>query len=68
MVQSLRGYKLIQGTRGQQGVNEKLFVEIILRLSALVEAAPEITEMDINPLIGTQKAITAVDTRIQLGE
>lgn len=66
MVQSLRGYKLIQGTRGQKGVNEAVFVEIIQRLSALVEAAPEIIEMDINPLIGTQRAITAVDARIRI--
>lgn len=67
MVQSLRGYKLIQGARGQKGVNEKIFVEIIQRLSALVEAAPEIIEMDINPLIGTQHVITAVDARIRIG-
>ncbi|MGO3184241.1 MAG: acetate--CoA ligase family protein [Aequorivita sp.] len=66
MVQSLRGYKLIQGARGQKGANEKIFVEIIQRLSALVEAAPEIIEMDINPLIGTQRAITAVDVRIKV--
>ncbi len=67
MVQSLRGYKLIQGARGREGVDENQFVEIIQRLSALVEAAPEITEMDINPLIGTQRAITAVDARVRLG-
>ncbi len=67
MVQSLRGYKLIQGARGQEGVNETQFVEIIQRLSAMVEAAPEITEMDINPLIGTQKNIIAVDARVRIG-
>ncbi|WP_410004939.1 acetate--CoA ligase family protein [Aequorivita nionensis] len=66
MVQSLRGYKLIQGARGQEGVDENQFVEIIQRLSALVEAAPEITEMDINPLIGTRKNIVAVDARVRL--
>jgi len=66
MVQSLRGYKLIQGARGQEGVNEDQFVEIIQRLSALVEAAPEITEMDLNPLIGTRKNIVAVDARMRL--
>ncbi len=68
MVQSLRGYKLIQGARGKQGVDENQFVEIIQRLSALVEAAPEITEMDLNPLIGTQRAITAVDARVRIGK
>uniref|UniRef100_UPI003AA7E078 acetate--CoA ligase family protein n=1 Tax=Xanthomarina gelatinilytica TaxID=1137281 RepID=UPI003AA7E078 len=67
MVQSLRGYKLIQGARGREGVDENEFVEIIQRLSALVEAAPEITEMDINPLIGTRKNIVAVDTRLRVG-
>ena len=67
MVRSLRGYKLIQGTRGKKGVNEAIFVDIIQRLSALVEAAPEIIEMDINPLMGTQRAITAVDARIRIG-
>ncbi len=67
MVQSLRGYKLIQGTRGKKGANEAIFVEIIQKLSALVEAAPEIIEMDINPLLGTQEAITAVDARVRIG-
>ncbi len=68
MVKSLRGYKLIRGARGQEGVDENQFVEIIRRLSALVEAAPEITELDINPLIGTKRAIIAVDTRIKIGQ
>lgn len=67
MVQSLRGYKLIQGARGREGVDENQFVEIIQRLSALVEAAPEIMEMDINPLIGTRKNIVTVDARVRVG-
>ena len=66
MVQSLRGYKLIQGARGKKGANEAIFIEIIQRLSALVEAAPEIIEMDINPLMGTPRAITGVDARIRI--
>lgn len=66
MISSLRGYKLLQGSRGKDGVNELQFIEIIQRLSALVEAAPEITEMDINPLIGTKSTITAVDVRIKI--
>lgn len=67
MIHSLRGYKLIQGARGQKGVDEEIFVEIIQRISALVEAAPEVIEMDINPLIGTQQSIIAVDARIRIG-
>lgn len=66
MISSLKGYKIIKGARGQEGVNEKTFVDIIQRISALAEVAPEIIEMDINPLIGTQKHITAVDVRIRV--
>lgn len=66
MMTSLRGYKILQGTRGQKGVNEAQFVEIIQRLSALAEVAPEIIEMDINPLIGNHESITAVDIRIRI--
>lgn len=66
MVKSLRGYKLIQGARGKEGTDEKLFVEIIQRLSALVQAAPEIVEMDVNPLMGTAENIIAVDSRIRI--
>lgn len=66
MIQSLRGYKLIQGTRGQEGVNEVLFNEAIRRVSALCTAAPEIFEMDLNPLLGNSKQVIAVDARIRI--
>ena len=66
MITSLRGYKLLQGVRGKEGVNEAKFIEIIQRVSALVEVAPEIIEMDMNPLIGTKKEIKAVDVRIRI--
>jgi len=66
MIRRLRAYKIIRGTRGRGGVNEDLFSEIIQRISALVTAAPEISEMDINPLMGSLHNITAVDTRIRI--
>ena len=66
MVKNLKGYKLIEGIRGKEGVNEELFIEVIQRVSALVEAAPEIQEMDMNPLFGKLDSITAVDTRIRI--
>ena len=64
MIRSLRAYKIIKGTRGQKGVNEDKFAEIIVRLSTLLRFATEIKEMDINPLLGTETDITAVDARI----
>ena len=46
MIRSLRAYKIIKGTRGQKGVNEDKFAEIIVRLSTLLRFATEIKEMD----------------------
>jgi len=66
MISSLRGYKMLQGARGKEGVNIDKFVEIIQRVSALVKAAPESVEMDMNPLIGNPKDIKAVDVRIRV--
>ncbi len=64
MIRSLKSYKIIQGVRGQAGVNEERFADVMVRLSALLQAAPEITELDLNPLLGTPDKVTAVDARI----
>lgn len=66
MIHSLRAYKIIKGTRGQKGVNEEKFAEIIVRLSTLLRFATEIKEMDINPLLATDKDVIAVDARIRV--
>jgi acetate---CoA ligase (ADP-forming) len=66
MIRSLKGYKMIEGIRGGEGVDERLFAEVLIRLAALSEAAPEIAEMDINPLLGNPQHVTAVDARIRI--
>ena len=66
MIRSLKGYKIIKGTRGQAGIDEEQYAEIIVRLSTLLRFAPEIKEMDINPLLATAKGIIAVDARIRI--
>lgn len=66
MIRSLRGYRIIHGTRGKPGINEQKFAEIIVRLSSLLRFATEIKEMDLNPLIGSQDAVTVVDARIRI--
>ena len=64
MIHSLRGYKIIKGTRGQQGLNEQKYAEIIVRLSTLLRFATEIKEIDINPLLADANNVVAVDARI----
>ena len=66
MLTKLRGYKILQGVRGQEPVNIDLYAEQVARVSALVQAAPEIAEMDLNPLLGNPRYVTAVDARIRL--
>lgn len=66
MLTKLRGYKILQGVRGQEPVNIDLYADQIARVSALVQAAPEIAEMDLNPLLGNPRAVVAVDARIRL--
>ena len=66
MLANLRGYKILQGVRRQEPVNIDIYAEQIARVSALVMAAPEIAEMDLNPLLGTPKAVVAVDARIRI--
>ena len=66
MIHSLRGYKILKGTRGQKGINEQKFAEIIVRLSTLLRFATEIKEMDINPLLANENDIVAVDARIRI--
>ena len=64
MIHSLRGYKIIKGTRGQKGINEQKYAEIIVRLSTLLRFATEIKEIDINPLLADENEVVAVDARI----
>jgi len=66
MIKNLKGYAIIQGVRNQEPVNEELFVDAIVRLGMLVTYAPEIYELDLNPLIGTKNSLTAVDVRIRI--
>ena len=66
MIHSLRGYKILKGTRGQRGINERRYAEIIVRLSTLLRFATEIKEMDINPLLADADDVIAVDARIRV--
>ncbi len=66
MIRKLKGYGIIQGARKQEPVNEDIFAETIMRVAALVSIAPEIFELDLNPLLGTKDSLTAVDARIRI--
>ena len=68
MIASIRGYPLLQGFRGEKGVNRKLLEEMLLRLSQLLADFPQIEQVDVNPFIAgsEQDDSFAVDARISL--
>jgi acetyl coenzyme A synthetase (ADP forming)-like protein len=69
MIRSLRGYRILEGVRGEQGVDLDLLAEVVERTSQLVGEHPEIREMDINPFLAFPEAerCAAVDARFRIG-
>ncbi|MCK4839661.1 MAG: acetate--CoA ligase family protein, partial [Desulfobulbaceae bacterium] len=51
MLKSTRSYEILQGKRGQQGVDLQAIANGLQRISQLTTDFPEITELDINPFI-----------------
>ena len=68
MLYRTKAYQLLEGVRGQEGVDISAIAEGIQRLSQLVTAFPEIQEMDINPFVVGPEGMTpvAVDARISV--
>jgi acyl-CoA synthetase (NDP forming) len=65
MVRSLQTYPLLEGFRGAPRADVGALEEVLLRMSALVEAHAEVAEADLNPLIVGPHGATAVDVRIR---
>lgn len=66
MLRETKGFKLLQGQRGQKAAYWKGVIDILLRVSTLVDENPEIKEMDLNPILVTSERAVAVDCRIAL--
>ncbi len=66
MIEKLNGYKILEGVRGQAGIPIDQFAEVVAGLSRLVAVAPEIKEMDLNPLLASPQKVVAVDARIRI--
>ncbi|HZP96244.1 MAG TPA: GNAT family N-acetyltransferase [Candidatus Limnocylindria bacterium] len=66
MIRSLKTFPLLDGYRGQPKARVGDLENVVLRLSALVEACPEIAELDLNPVIVGPNGATIVDARIRV--
>ena len=66
MVRSLRTFPLLDGYRGAARADVGALEDILVRISALAAAHPEIAELDCNPvLVGTDGAVV-VDARVRI--
>jgi acyl-CoA synthetase (NDP forming) len=70
MVRELKAYPLLQGVRGRKAADVEALVDVIGKVSALLAAAPEITELDLNPVIvhPSGRGVSLVDARIFFSE
>ncbi len=66
MIREIKGFRLLEGYRGQAPVDVSYLEELLLNISGFVEKNPEIKEMDINPIMAYSKGAVAVDARIVL--
>jgi acetate---CoA ligase (ADP-forming) len=66
MVRSLKTFPLLDGYRGAPKADVPALIDVLLRVSALVEDHPQIAEMDLNPLIVRTEGVVSVDARIRL--
>jgi acyl-CoA synthetase (NDP forming) len=66
MIKEIKGYPLLQGYRGKEPANISALVEIILKISKLIEENPQIKELELNPILAYKNKAVAVDARIIL--
>jgi acyl-CoA synthetase (NDP forming) len=68
MLDSLKGAALLRGYRGRPPVDHRAAIDVLLRVSALLEICPEIHELDVNPLKVLEQGVCAVDVRVQVSD
>jgi acetyltransferase len=66
LIGGLKSRALLAGIRGQSGVDIEKWVDLVVAVSDLVSIAPEIAEMDLNPVLGLKDRVITVDARIRL--
>jgi acyl-CoA synthetase (NDP forming) len=66
MITEIKGYPLLQGYRGKEPANIPVLVEMVLKISNLINENPRIKELELNPVFAYKDSAVAVDARIIL--
>ena len=64
MVSEIKGYKLLTGFRGSDPVNIQSVENLLLKMSDLIQAHPQIRELDVNPVMANKDGALIVDSTI----
>jgi acetyltransferase len=68
LIRGIRTLPILEGIRGQKGVDLEMVSDNLQRLGRLVTDFPRIREIDLNPLKGVEKDLYAIDARIILDD
>ena len=66
MIEEIKSAPLLNGFRGLPACDKKALRKLLVNCSEIVEAYPDIQEMDLNPVISHEKGLSIVDARIIL--
>ena len=66
MVRSLATFPLLDGFRGAPPADVRALVDVVLRVSTMADAHPEIVEMDCNPVMVLPTGAVIVDARVRV--
>jgi acetyltransferase len=66
MIAETKSHPILDGVRGEQPYDKKALVNLLLTCSEIIEAYPQIEEMDLNPVIVHHEGLSIVDARILL--
>ena len=64
MIAEVRGSRLLHGARGEAPADVEAVIDALVALSRLLVECPEVTEVDVNPLLVFEHGVTAVDARL----
>ncbi|MCW8886627.1 MAG: acetate--CoA ligase family protein, partial [Motiliproteus sp.] len=64
MIDQIKARQILDGARGEQAIDKEALVELLLTTSRIIETHPEISELDLNPVIAYPTGYAIVDARI----
>jgi len=64
MMKEIKGYKVLEGYRGKPAADIGTLVDVLMKVSAMLEKEQDIKELDINPIFAAERGAVAADARI----